>query len=590
MSFSETDDASLSQDNLHHHNQNQNNNHSFQEEPYTAFTTIPREAPGTICCKICTYLHEPHTSLFVTSATKVADGLTASSFVAYTIKIGEKEVKRRYSEFESLRKVLCRIYPTLIVPPIPEKHTISNYANLQNKSKEDAVIVEKRKRMLQKFLNRLAKHEILSYEHFFHRFLEADVSWTELMHSPPISTLPKNPMSATLTASASAVSLSRSASVPQSPTSVSQLSPGISGPSSAGLPVAPPSLRQPDPRFIDSEVFTQKFSNQLSGSMDRSQKKVVRKLGEIASDKSELGATLNGFSLSEYACVPLSNAIERVGQAVDSSFMATTELMQALEINVNEPMQEYIQYANIIKAILKFRHQKHILSESTADQLESKRNTLENLERMETEAKRIEDALKRERTVTSGSNSTSSTVQTEPTHHEAETNDSHSEEGAFTTEPESFTEPTENAETQTPYARNDSMKPNSNGDSANPYAHTQTPTTTATKRKSTRLNVFSALSHTLHGIIDVDPEATRRNNIGKTKDAIAQLEEQLETTNVDLDNISRAIQGDLDRFQRQKIKDLRDVLLEYAKAHQRWCQKNLGSWSEAKQLVEDIPV
>ena len=38
-------------------------------------------------------------------------------------------------------------------------------------------MVEKRKRMLQKFLNRLAKHEILSYEHVFHRFLETGVSW-----------------------------------------------------------------------------------------------------------------------------------------------------------------------------------------------------------------------------------------------------------------------------------------------------------------------------------------------------------------------------------------------------------------------------
>ncbi|KAF9170044.1 Sorting nexin, cytoplasm-to-vacuole targeting pathway/endosomal sorting [Mortierella sp. AD011] len=581
MSFSETDDPTTSQDNLH------DQTYSYQEQPYTAFTTIPRNAPGTPCCKIGDFLHEPHTSLFVTSATKVADGLTASAFVTYTIKIGDKEVRRRYSEFESLRKVLCRIYPTLIVPPIPEKHTISNYANLQNKSKEDAVIVEKRKRMLQKFLNRLAKHEILSYEHIFHRFLEPDASWSELMHCPPISTLPKNPMSATLTASASAVSHSRSASVPQSPTSPFQSSPGA--PTNAGQPVPPP-LRQPDPRFIDSEVFTQKFSNQLSGSMDRSQKKVVRKLGEIASDKSELGATLNGFSLSEYACVPLSNAIERVGQAVDSSFMATTELMQALEVNVNEPMQEYIQYANIIKAILKFRHQKHLLSENTADQLESKRNNLENLERMETEAKRIEDALKRERTATSGSSSTSSTVRNDSTQNEGETNDSHSEEGAFTNEPESISEPTDNAETNNPYPRSDSMASNTNGDSTNPYANTHIPPTSAVKRRSTRLNVFSALSHTLHGIIDVDPEATRRNNIGKTKDAIAQLEEQLETTNADLDNISRAIQADLDRFQRQKIKDMRDILLEYAKAHQRWCQKNLGSWSEAKQLVEDIPV
>ncbi|KAF9905671.1 Sorting nexin, cytoplasm-to-vacuole targeting pathway/endosomal sorting, partial [Lobosporangium transversale] len=576
MSFSDHSEDSHSQDNLQAHS-------SHAVEPYTAFTTIPRAAPGTPCCSVSTLLHQPHTSLFVTSATKVADGLTASSYVAYTIKLGDNEVRRRYSEFESLRKVLCRIYPTLIVPPIPEKHTISNYANIQNKSKEDAVIVEKRKRMLQKFLNRLAKHEILSYEHIFHRFLEPDVAWAELMHCPPITTLPKNPLNATLTASSSSLSRPNSAHQP-SPTSETN--------NSGQAAVAPSTLKQPDPRFIDSEVFTQKFANQLSGSMDRSQKKVVRKLGEIASDNSDLGATLNGFSLNENSYPPLSNAIERLGQAVDSSFMATTELMQALEVNVNEPLQEYIQYANIIKGILKFRHQKHIQSENTADLLESKRSSLENLERMEIEAKRIEDALKRERSGTSdnalNSARSDSSVHQQPQQHQQDSqsstigdNHSISDEGTFTNEPESITpaseQSVENSEPHNPYARTnnsmDTTNPYAQLPQPNPYAHTHAPHSTNVKRRSTRLNVFSALSHTIHGIIDVDPEATRRNNIGKTRDAIAQLEEQLETTNADLDNISRAVQGDLDRFQRQKIKDLRDILLEYAKAHQRWCQK-----------------
>ncbi|KAF9300228.1 Sorting nexin, cytoplasm-to-vacuole targeting pathway/endosomal sorting [Mortierella antarctica] len=592
MSFSDSDDGG-------HQDTRPTTPPMSYTEPYTAFTTIPRAAPGTPCCGISTLLHNPHghTTLLVTSAVKVADGLTAGAFVAYTIKVGDSEVKRRYSEFEALRKVLCRIYPTLIVPPIPEKHSISNYANIQNKSKEDAAMVEKRKRMLQKFLNRLARHEILSYEHVFHRFLEAGVSWSELMHCPPISTLPKNPLNATLTASSSSASLTRSASVPNTPSS-SQSSPGA-GPPASSQQIAPPPLRQPDPRFIDSEVFTQKFSNQLSGSMDRSQKKVVRKLGEIANDNSDLGATLNGFSLNESECVPLANAIEKIGQAVDSSFMATTALMQALEINVNEPMQEYVQYASIIKSILKFRHQKHIQTESTADQLESKRLSLENLERMETEAKRIEDALKRERNPTSGSTASASAARAErPSGDDDASGDfgGAGEEGTFTNEPESLHEDTnDTSEDHNPYARSPTATtdPQSNPYAqlppANPYAHGHAPTPIGAKRRSTRLNVFSALSHTIHGIIDVDPEATRRNNIGKTRDAIVQLEEQLETTNADLEKISRAVQGDLDRFQRQKIKDLRDILLAYAKAHKKWCQKNLGSWQEAKDNVEQIP-
>jgi len=48
---------------------------------------------------------------------------------------------------------------------------------LQNKAKEDVTIIEKRKRMLQSFLNRVSNHPQLSDEHVFHKFLENGVSW-----------------------------------------------------------------------------------------------------------------------------------------------------------------------------------------------------------------------------------------------------------------------------------------------------------------------------------------------------------------------------------------------------------------------------
>lgn len=38
-------------------------------------------------------------------------------------------------------------------------------------------MIARRKRMLQTFLNRIARHPILSNEHVFHRFLEGEVSW-----------------------------------------------------------------------------------------------------------------------------------------------------------------------------------------------------------------------------------------------------------------------------------------------------------------------------------------------------------------------------------------------------------------------------
>jgi hypothetical protein len=87
------------------------------------------------------------------------------------------EGRHRYSEFESLRANLMRLYPTLIIPPIPDKQTIGDYAAKQGKAKEDAAMIARRKRMLQTFLTRVARHPILSNEHVFHRFLDGEVSW-----------------------------------------------------------------------------------------------------------------------------------------------------------------------------------------------------------------------------------------------------------------------------------------------------------------------------------------------------------------------------------------------------------------------------
>lgn len=90
------------------------------------------------------------------------------------------EARRRYSEFESLRNSLVKLYPTLIIPPIPSKQTIGDYAVKQTKAKEDAAMISRRKRMLQTFLNRVAKHPILSHEVVFHKFLDGNASWVRI--------------------------------------------------------------------------------------------------------------------------------------------------------------------------------------------------------------------------------------------------------------------------------------------------------------------------------------------------------------------------------------------------------------------------
>lgn len=53
----------------------------------------------------------------------------------------------------------------------------ADYAAIQKSVKDDVVMIEKRKRMLQTFLNRTLNHNKLGAEHVFHRFLESGVSW-----------------------------------------------------------------------------------------------------------------------------------------------------------------------------------------------------------------------------------------------------------------------------------------------------------------------------------------------------------------------------------------------------------------------------
>jgi hypothetical protein len=86
-------------------------------------------------------------------------------------------VRRRYSEFASLRQTLVNLHPTLVVPPIPEKHTMADYAAKPTKAKDDVAIIELRKRMLSVFLNRCRKMEEVREDGVWWRFLDPNVSW-----------------------------------------------------------------------------------------------------------------------------------------------------------------------------------------------------------------------------------------------------------------------------------------------------------------------------------------------------------------------------------------------------------------------------
>jgi len=135
-----------------------------------------------------------------------------------------------------------------------------------------------------------------------------------------------------------------------------------------------------------------------------------------------------------------------------------------------EPLHEYTQFAEIIKKLLAYRHQKHVQYEMTKTALENKREVMEDLERSEAEAQRLQNAL------------SGSSVAEQP---------GVSRRGASLLSGEPTVVPTQSSYS-TPMRR----------------------------KASTGGGLLSALSYSIQGMMDVDPEAARRNSMSKTKESI----------------------------------------------------------------------
>lgn len=60
----------------------------------------------------------------------------------------------------------------------------------------------------------------------------------------------------------------------------------------------------------------------------------------------------------------------------------------------------------------------------------------------------------------------------------------------------------------------------------------------------------------MNGFVDADPERTRRDQLGKTKDSLGQLEQALEVSEKDVKDATQGVMKDLKRFQKEKEDDL----------------------------------
>lgn len=331
-----------------------------------------------------------------------------------------------------------------------------------------------------------------------------------------------------------------------------------------------------DPYFNNYEAATRTYEALITGSVERVNRRIIKRLEELSLDYNELGARYNGFSLSETG--DLAAAIERIGQAVDSTYIATRELARTLGSNFAEPIRESAQFAGVVQKVLRYRVLKRCQEEMTRDLLAQKRELLESLEKSEQEAKRIERYLHG----TSGdSSSSNSNVRPASSADDVESIDSmdfpptHS-----STPPPSSSPPSRHKSLSSTHSSPPTHKKSS--------SYSSTPSTTSSLGTSLFARGFGKLGYAIHGVVDVDPERTRRDNIGKTRELLVQLEGAEKAAEKDVQEIGKAVLKDLRRFQEEKQQDLRGVMKAYAKCQVEWARGCLAYWEEAEREAGKI--
>ncbi|KIW15621.1 hypothetical protein PV08_05669 [Exophiala spinifera] len=537
----------------------------------------------------------PDLEIVITDAGKSSDG----GYIVYKIRTGDIEVTRRYSEFSSLRNALVNLHPTLVVPPIPEKHTMADYAAKPTKAKEDVGIIDQRKRMLAVFLNRCRRMKEVVEDGVWWRFLDPNSSWNEVLHAHPVASVPKNNLKAPPLDPANPTQAHNWLPVPSSSAKLRSGGPT----SSSGTPISPPDQTYPsavahttpgpqvfgrfppssdklseadlDPYFINFEASTRELELLLQGSIEKVNRRTIEHLTKLSTDLSELGARYNGFSLSEQSPT-VAAAIERVGQAVDSTYISTEELALGLGATFAEPMRESAQFAGVVRNVLRYRVLKRVQQDMTREELDKKRGLLESLERSEAEAKRIDAYLSQSTTIASPPRrSTSSASGRSPP-------DRYGHEGHDETESVDSDFPPTHGDTGTspPPSATQGHPPSG---PTSPASHKKSPSGNFVTNK-----IFGSFRHAVNGFVDVDPERTRRDQIGKTRESLTHLEQALEVSESDVKDATQGVMRDLKRFQKEKEDDLQRYMISYARCHIEWARKNLETWSEAREEVDKI--
>lgn len=295
------------------------------------------------------------------------------------------------------------------------------------------------------------------------------------------------------------------------------------------IPSSSYTLKYPDNEFDESESRVNKTSQQTTLQFERSQKRIIRRLTgnkdwkecsfimltaflDLSNDFSELASAYNALSLNETN--PIAASIEKLGQIIDGSCTTTKDMVKSLEIEFSEYVQDYTQYIYIAKQVLRYRHLKQCQLELIDDTIQAKKTQLRNLVKTEDELNKLKISLNNE-----------PPPQAKPGFYNSSSNDVASDDSNIDTESieDGFSAIIKSNSNEREEEEEEDHKETSIEYPTSASAPILRASKNQTKKWSSPRKLLSAVTYTLQGMIDTDPEQTRKNQINNLKDAVEQV-------------------------------------------------------------------
>ncbi|CCF57533.1 hypothetical protein KAFR_0C05420 [Kazachstania africana CBS 2517] len=334
------------------------------------------------------YLDGEKVTIKIVDTGRYTDPYGKKNAIGYVIQYNDKEVVRRYSEFDNLNKILIKLYPTIIIPPIPSKHSILKYFLSPIHAQNDPKIINTRKRRFQSFLNNCYRVQEIRKCIIFQKFLNPEYIWKDVLSSPPVTILPLNNLLAPPLNPTKPSPLHLLLPAPNANTKIeSNLTIDRNGEDSEDT-----LIHKYDNQLYQVEL---RLSNYLSKFQPMSNKIKQNKfhLHSLSSNLAELGAYYNSLSIDYTKLKQLSMGIERIGHSFDVNYVSLEILIENINNLIEEQIDEIIGFLTDSKRVIIFKNLKILQYRIIATTIKKRSGRIKELRNFEEKLHKLDESF-----------------------------------------------------------------------------------------------------------------------------------------------------------------------------------------------------